>query len=96
MKPEVTDLSNKEFVKQHIPFAELKKVGFYGNEIKRTDYDTIVNRFLTFFGTTKRQYILNLPIIDFQISPNVITGKMPSIVDKDGKLNQDSFHLSMY
>jgi hypothetical protein len=90
--PEITD---EEFVKQHIPFRELKKSGFFNKEIKRTDYDLIVTRFLDFFGTTKRQWILNQPTFNLHVHPDFITGKMPSTVNRDGELNNNGFKLSL-
>ena len=91
------DLTNKEFVQQYVAFRELKKAGFFAKEIKATDYDAITERFLKWFGTTKREYILNKPIIDFQIHPGVLTGKMPAFVDKDGNFNTgEGFQISLF
>lgn len=90
------ELSNKEFVKRYIPFRELKKAGFFNKEIKRTDYDAIVERFLQFWNTTKRQYILTQPNFDLQLHPDFITGRMPSSIDKEGKLiDRTGFKLSL-
>lgn len=89
------DISNKEFVKQYIPFGVLKKAGFFPKSIKRTDYDAIVNRFLSFMGKTKRQYILNQPSFRLQTHPNVLEGTMTPTVNEKGELIQNSFHLSL-
>lgn len=89
------ELSNKEFVKEYIPFKELKKVGFFNKEMKHNDYDAIVDRFLTYFGTTKRLYILNQPTFNLEVHPDYLTGKMPSTVDANGELNHNGFHLSI-
>lgn len=88
-------MTDKEFVIQYIPFSELKKVGFFSKEIKRTNYEAIVNRFLNFFGQTKEQYILNQPTFNMQISSDFITGKMPSTVNENGELHNNGFKLSM-
>lgn len=90
------EISNKEFVKRYIPFKELKKVGFFGKDVKSTDYNIITERFLKFFGQTKRQYILSLPIFDLELWPDVVTGRMPSYVDEKGNLhNRNGFKLSL-
>lgn len=68
-------MTDKEFVTQYISFSELKKVGFFSKEIKRTNYEAIVSRFLTFFGQTKEQYILNQPTFNLQVHPDFVTGK---------------------
>jgi hypothetical protein len=36
-------MSNKEFIKLHIPFSTLKKAGMF-RDIKRTDHAAIVER----------------------------------------------------
>lgn len=88
------EMSNKDFVKEYVPFKELKNAGFFAKGIKFNDYDAITERFLKYYGTTKRQYILNQPTFDLQLHPDFVTGKMPSTVDKDGNLNSNGFKLS--
>lgn len=91
-------MTNKEFVKEYVPFSDLKKAGFFAKDVKFNDYDKITERFLKFLGKTKRQYILNQPIIGLSglASPDRINGRFPSYIDKNGELQKgDSFHISL-
>lgn len=88
-------ISNKEFVIQYVPFKELKKAGFFTKEIRANHYDAIVERFLEYFATTKRQYILNQPTFKLQAHPDFILGTMTPTVNNKGELEQDSFRLSL-
>ena len=40
----------KNFLLEHFDFKELKKVGFYNNDIKKTDYQKQADRLCHFFG----------------------------------------------
>ncbi len=86
---------DNEFIRQFIPWRELKKVGFFGT-LKRNEHAAIVKRFLEFLGTTKREYVLNSAIFDLHMHPDFITGKFPDSVDENGELKKgDAFKLSL-
>lgn len=95
MENDELNISDKEFIDRYVPFSELKKVGFLSKEIKRKDHEAIVNRYLHFFGQTKREYILSQPIFNLQTWPGVITGRMPSTVNEKGELNSDGFLICL-
>lgn len=40
----------KQFLEDRIPFAELKKVGFWPKGTRKTDYEKIASRVCVFFG----------------------------------------------
>ena len=40
----------KQFIEDNIPFYELKKVGFFSKDIRKTDYEKIAARVCRFFG----------------------------------------------
>lgn len=40
----------KQFLEEHIPFYDLKKVGFFDKSIRKTDYEKIAARVCLFFG----------------------------------------------
>lgn len=90
-------MSDKEFVRQHVPFKELKKEGFFDKNIKFNDYEKIVERFLKFFGKTKEQYINGSPIFNSELHiDNIQTGYFPGYVNGHGELKKgDSFHLTI-
>lgn len=85
----------KKFVQEHVPFADLKKVGFFKKEIKFNEYEMIAKRFLDFFGYTRpEQYINRLP--EFQQQGATINGKFPDKVDAGGNIKPGGgFHLSL-
>lgn len=89
-------MTDKEFVKNHVPFKELKKEGFFAKDIKSTDYERITERFLKFFAQTKEQYINNSPYFSSPLHPhNFQTGNFPSYVNEFGELKRGaSFHLT--
>lgn len=84
----------KEFVDGYIAFAQLKKCGFFPIEMKRTDYEAIVKRFLHFFGDKSMQeYINNLP--EIYPDSSFISGKSPDKVNANGELKiGGGFHIS--
>ena len=43
-------LKLKQFLEDNIPFDALKKVGFFENGIRKTDYEKIAERVCQFFG----------------------------------------------
>lgn len=96
MKNDQYDLSDKDFIEQFIPYKELKKVGFFAKDIKRKDHAKIVERFLHYFGQTKREFILNAPTFHLHVSPDQLNGHFPSKVNEQGELVRDSFHISLH
>lgn len=48
MKPERLRL--KTFIENNVPFYELKEVGFFAKDIRKTDYEKIAERFCFFLG----------------------------------------------
>lgn len=40
----------KQFLQNNIPFSDLKKAGFFQNDIRKTDYEKISERVCSFFG----------------------------------------------
>lgn len=43
-------LKLKLFLENNIPFHDLKKVGFFGKDVRKTDYEKISARVCQFFG----------------------------------------------
>src|ERR1700749_4438202 len=85
----------KTFVKEHVPYSELKKVGFFPKEIKFNDYEAITKRFLSRVGDkTMEEYINFLP--ELFPDSSFISGKFPDKVDVNGNFNLGGgFHLSL-
>ena len=86
------DNKMKDFVKNHIAFSELKKVGFFPKEMKFNDYEGITNRVLNFFGYKSiEDYISNTPVFSSESE-----GKFPDKIDSDGNYKTGSgFHLTL-
>lgn len=83
-------MTNREFVKCHVPWDALRKTLFKG--LKFNDYDAITERFLQVFGYERpEQYVNELPEMFTQSE-----GKFPDKVDENGQMrNGGGFHLSL-
>lgn len=84
----------KKFVQDHIPFSELKKVGFFPKEMKFNDYVAITKRVLQWFGFERiEQYTSGLPRMNNNDSS---LGSFPDEVTADGKFKSGGgFHISL-
>jgi hypothetical protein len=90
------DLSEfKKFVKENIPFSQLKKAGFFKKEVKFNDYKAITERILSCFGYNSISEYLNNNA-EFNKGIGFINGSFPDKIDTDGNLQKGgSFHLSL-
>lgn len=83
-------LKLKQFIEDHIPFYELKEVGFLPKGIRKTDYEAIAKRVCEFFelkdiyeyGKKMDRSDMNLPTN----WPNLKIDKA-AIISKDSWLN---------
>lgn len=84
----------KQFIEKHIPFYELKEVGFWAKGTRKTDYEKIAARVCEFFGY---QSIYEYDTFEMtQVSETVVTGKFSDTIDKDGNLKMGGgFHLDI-
>lgn len=83
-------MTNKEFVKGHVPWDAMRKTLFKG--LKFNDYDEITKRFLAIFNYERpEQYVNFLPEMFTQSE-----GKFPDKVDESGNIKRGGgFHLSL-
>lgn len=84
----------KNFMLEHFDFDGLKKVGFYGKEIKRKDYKAQAERVCTFFGY-KTVYEYGTEEIRCHISygsgPAGLGSERPLNVSETGELQPEPF-----
>lgn len=92
----MTESRYRIFVKNNVPFSELKKVGFFPKEMKFNDYSGIVKRFLSIFGEdmTMDQYEANKP--ELYPDNSFISAKFPDKVNEIGEFKPgEGVHLSL-
>ncbi len=83
----------RDFIEDNFDFATMKKMGFFGKDIKRTDYDKMAERICTFFGFNSI-YEYNRP--EMYPDSSFVSGKMSDKVTQDGELKiGGAFHLSL-
>lgn len=74
----------KDFIEEHIPFPELKKVGFWPKGTRKTDYEAIANRVCEYFGF-ESIYEYNGGEIE-QVNETIAVARWPPKIEKDGNL----------
>ena len=85
----------KAFIENHIPFYELKGVGFWEKGTGKNNYVKIAARVCLFYGF-QNIYEYETIIETHHPSPTVITGSFPDKVDKAGNLVGGAcFHLDV-
>jgi hypothetical protein len=74
----------RDFLETHIPFVELKKVGFWPKGTRKTDYEVIANRVCERLGLSN---IYDYDIFGEEIEvpdANVVIGKFKDRIDENG------------
>jgi hypothetical protein len=87
LSEEQKDETLKNFMLEHFDFDSLKKVGFYGKDIKRKDYKAQAERVRWYFGY-KSVYEYGTEEIRCHIS---YVGDRPLKVEEDGNLTEEPF-----